>query len=66
MITLYAHFQDLVDAYVGPFSSQAEVDEHVAFCRDRGDGATLIGTVTEPPADAFVMSPAEDRAYVPD
>lgn len=66
MTTLYAHFQDLVDAYVGPFSSQAEVDQHVEFCKARGDGAVLIGTVTEPPADAFTLTPAEDRAYEAD
>ncbi len=61
---MFAHFQDLADGYVGPFDTMAEVETHVAFCRDRGDGGEFFGVVAAPPADALVMTPAEDRAWV--
>lgn len=60
---MYAHFQDLVDAYVGPFATNADVLAHVQFCADRGDCAAYLGTVDALPADAFVMSPQEDKEF---
>ena len=61
--TLYAHFQDLVDAYVGPFDTEAQIAEHVTFVTARGDGAVFLGIVTEVPAGEFTITPAEDRAF---
>ena len=63
---MYAHFQDLVSAYIGPFRTQAQVDEHIEFCKARGDGAVYLGTCNEPPADAFIMTPEQDRSFRPD
>ena len=63
MTAFYAHFQDYVDAYVGPFESVAACDDHAEFCAARGDGGTYFGAVTKLPADAFVMTPEEDRQF---
>ena len=70
MTSIYIHFQDLVDAYVGPFEDASDVDEkvaaHVAFCQKRGDGSAFLGIVSELPADAFVISVADDLAFTND
>lgn len=66
----YLHFQDFADGVVGPFSSQAEIDLHLAFLKKRGDGAVLLGTFDEGDAkleqlrkdDVLFMTPEEDRA----
>lgn len=61
---LFAHFaQDFTACYVGPFETQAQVDEHVAFAANYGGGA-YIGTVSSVPADEAVFSPEEDRAQL--
>lgn len=61
---MYAIFEDLITAYIGPFANIEEVKAHRAFCRARGDGAVYKGTVTELPADPmFVLSPQQDRDY---
>lgn len=65
-MSLFAHFQDLVDAYVGPFDNQAQIDEHIKFVEARGDSAAYLGSVTSVPEGEFVMSVAEDRAFTYD
>lgn len=63
-MALYAHFQDFVDGYVGPFETLAEVHAHVEFCRQRGDGAVFLGTVEEVPAGEFTITAEADRLFV--
>lgn len=63
-MALFAHFQDFVDGYVGPFDTLAQVHEHVEFCRKRGDGSAFLGTVEEVPAGEFVITPEADRVWV--
>lgn len=60
---MYAIFEDLARAYVGPFSTQAEIDAHRQFCAERGDSSVYLGTVEAPPEDAFVITPEFDRTY---
>jgi len=57
---IYAHLQDFVDAYIGPFNTTDEAQSHVDFCVRRGDSAKLIGFVEELPVDAFVVAPSDD------
>lgn len=61
---MFAHFQDLVSGYVGPFDSLEALRDHAAFCKARGDGGELVEVVDAPPPGAMVMTPAEDRAWV--
>lgn len=58
--SVYAHVEDLVEAYVGPFSTEAEAVSHVERCRARGDCFKLHGFVRNVPAGAFVLSQEED------
>jgi hypothetical protein len=60
---MYAIFEDLARAYVGPFRTQEQIDEHCKFCEGRGDGAVYLGNVNdnEVPADAFTLTPEQDR-----
>lgn len=62
-MNFFAHFQDLVDGYVGPFASPDECNAHAAFCEARGDGATYIGVVTEVPPGEMILTPEEDRSW---
>jgi hypothetical protein len=66
----YIYFQDLGDALIGPFFSQAEIDAHIAFCAKRGDAAEVVG-IYEAGSDEYkkliaanvdVYTAAEDRA----
>lgn len=61
---LYAHFQDFVDGYVGPFDTLEALHQHVEFCRQRGDGAAYLGMVEEVPPGEFVITPEADRTWV--
>jgi len=62
---LFGHFQDLVDAYVGPFESEEAVREHAKWCKEvRGDGGELIEIVTSVPEGELTLTPAEDRAPI--
>jgi hypothetical protein len=63
MTAFYAHFEDFVEAYVGPFETVVQCDAHAKFCAQRGDGAVYHGAVTSLPADAFVLSPQEDYEF---
>jgi len=60
---VYIHFQDLVSAYVGPFATFAQINEHLAFCRARGDGATVMEIVETVPAGEFQMTPEQDVSF---
>ena len=60
-MTFYAHMEDFVEAFIGPFETAAQADAHAAMCKARGDGATYHGAVTELPEDAFVIDPASDE-----
>lgn len=61
----YIHFQDFVDAWVGPFQSLQEVQDHLAFVSARGDSAVVMGFPAEPPEDAdMVLTPTSDREWV--
>ena len=46
-VPIYLHFQDFVDGVVGPFSTTEAAQEHLDFCKARGDGATFHGVLTE-------------------
>jgi len=62
---LFGHFQDLVNAYVGPFKSEKAVRAHAKWCKEvRGDGGELIEIVTSVPAGEFTITPAEDKAPI--
>jgi hypothetical protein len=62
---LFGHFQDLVDAYVGPFESEEAVREHAKWAKEvRGDGGELIEIVTSVPEGEFKITPAEDKAPI--
>jgi len=60
---MYAIFEDLARAYVGPFQTQAQIDEHRQFCETRGDGAVYLGNVADDavPPGAFTLTPEQDR-----
>lgn len=61
---IYAHFQDLADGYVGPFATEAEIQVHVEFCKQRGDGAKFMGIVNAVPEGEMLMTAEEDREWV--
>jgi hypothetical protein len=63
-IMLYAIFEDLARAYVGPFESYDQVAQHRKFCEDRGDAAVFLGATDELPEGAFVITPEQDRDTV--
>ncbi len=63
---VYCHFQDFVDAFVGPFDTEQAALEHAFWCKyTRNDGADLIALVPAPCGHFAenVMTPEEDRAY---
>lgn len=64
----YAEFCDLARAYVGPFETAEECDRHAQFVKARGDSAAYFGPIMkhELPRGAFILSPQEDRDYVPE
>jgi hypothetical protein len=58
--------EDLRSALIGPFASDWHADEHIAFCRCRGDAAIpWLVTLEEGLAlhPGLVITPAEDRDY---
>ena len=59
----YAKFEDFITAFIGPFASVAECDEHAAFCKKRGDSSTYFGAVTElPEGDGYLrLTSNQDR-----
>lgn len=63
-MSYFAHVQDFVDAYVGPFATTAECDAHVAATSALGASFDHIANVTDDalPADAFTILPADDLA----
>jgi len=72
MTRTYIHFQDFVDAWVGPFGNKAEVDAHIAFCKERGDAADVVAVeeltdkqVVDMLADGeMILTADEDRRQV--
>lgn len=61
MNKFYLIVEDFVRAAVGPFDSRSAARAHYRWCKNvRGDGAELIGIVTEP-GDLFLIDPVEDR-----
>ena len=60
--TLFAHLQDFVSCYVGPFDAREALDTHVKWCKEvRGDSAELMEVVEALPAGAFTMTPEADK-----
>ena len=73
MPNLYAHFQDLADALIGPFANMSLVGEHVHWCKTvRHDGARYFGVINGnsdifrdfKSRGALIMTPEEDRNSV--
>lgn len=62
---------DLADALIGPFATRKEAADHIQFCVDRGDAATMEVWTDEqrmfrenldgPPG--MTLTPEEDKAY---
>lgn len=61
----YVRAEDLVVAWVGPFNSWIEASNHIDFCTARGDGALIRDEGQFTPGGDMVMTPEEDRAFVP-
>lgn len=66
-MSYFAHVQDFVDAYVGPFATTAECDAHVAATSALGASFDHIANVTDDalPADAFTILPADAFTILP-
>jgi hypothetical protein len=62
---LWLHIEDFVAAFVGPFPDRAAADAHVALMRERGDGAVVLGVLTQVEkdehSDVWAISPQLDR-----
>jgi hypothetical protein len=66
----YLHVQDFVNAYIGPFDTTDAAQEHYRWTKEvRGDGAALMGVLTElpdqadPEAAGLVITPEQDKAW---
>jgi len=69
---MYLHVQDFVNGYIGPFPTEEAAHEHYRWTKEvRGDGAALMGILTElPDLDApetfgIAMTPEQDKAWAP-
>lgn len=69
----YLHVQDFVNAYIGPFATEADAEAHYRWTKDvRGDGAVKIGIYPEVPDQAdpenagMVITPEQDKNWDPD
>jgi hypothetical protein len=69
-IMYYLHVQDFVDAFIGPFPTTDAAQEHYRWTKEvRGDGAVMMGILTEcPDVDApgmcgIVLTPEQDKAW---
>jgi len=70
---MYLHVQDFVNAYIGPFATEEAAHEHYRWTKEvRGDGAVIMGVLTElpdleqPDHYGLVITPEQDKACVPD
>ena len=68
----YLHVQDFVNAYIGPFETEADAEAHYRWTKDvRGDGATKMGILTEvpdltnPDTYGLVLTPEQDKNWDP-
>lgn len=61
----YLHVQDFVDAYIGPFPTSQDAQEHYTWTKEvRGDGAVIIGIgIGKPPEGEMVITPEADKAW---
>ncbi len=59
----YAHFQDFVDCYVGPFNTVAECDAYAVKAKEESD-AKYFGAIPEAelPTNAFKITPEGEHA----
>jgi hypothetical protein len=64
---VFAHVEDFVEAFIGPFPSVTDAKAHVQMTADLlaahgGHGATYHGAICRDhfPADPFIIDPADD------
>jgi hypothetical protein len=62
-MTYYIRAEDFAVAYVGPFTTEAEAQEHISFCTARGDSGLMV-IVDAVGADAhFTQTAEQDRGF---
>jgi hypothetical protein len=63
-IQYFAHLEDFVSCYVGPFDTLSALHAHVQWCQEvRGDAAELIEIVLTVPAGEDTITPEVDKAF---
>lgn len=72
-MSLFVYAEDFAGALIGPFDDTDAANDHIEFCRKRGDGAEArIVTEQEAmdidagwPGAIMKLTPQEDRDYIP-